>query len=937
MAEGMSDEEESTQWRASKAELATLDSQAADIRWPSARRWRGRRGFNRRASTNHVESGALRHDRPMRCFGSGWARAVLGLCLAWVVGCGASTPRLTHWLDERFDDSERLARNWGLTVPTAPLASVALEDGARGKVLKIEAGNVAATLSRGIDAAPVRSKRLRFSIDARAAAGARGHLRVTTHRTSRIAGYGDVATTPAVTVGDWTREYAVIDVPEDATSIELEIVAQGGAFWVDRVAAEELRQPRAVNLPRRLEDAELARLVALARAIGPIRYFHPSGEAASTDWNDFTTHAVERLLGKSEHDDLVTDLRAVVASVAPTAELYRGAPAREAGAFVGTSNPTRWRRAGFGDAYPYVAFRDRIDEPETWKHVAVRVPLTALRKCTLIRGRSIVESRAGSGNAELHVVVTRQAGEAHVHRHVLESPGSVTTDEVALPSDATDLLVRLWLSGEGIVSLREVSVECDAAAPARAVLDPVLTDGLGQFLYEHRIEPCGRSRCLIIERRDPAPVDLGRDLVDIDLGGGVRMRLPLALPADAASGSARPASPPTVTVRDRATRLAAVVSIWSTLRHFYPYFDVVDVDWDAQLPVALRAVAIAQTPGETHDVLQRMVASLRDAHARVDHAGRPYDGFLPVRMRKFGKVLAVIGVDDAYRWIVSPGSAVEEIDGRPALEVYAEQEERISAATDGWHLYATPAFMGAGPAGTWRTLRLGNARHPIVLPMLPRDAVGLRNREQRPAMGALLAPGIHYVDLEELDVRQWHALLPNLEAASAIVFDVRGYIKNAAFDVVAHLIDEAVSSPEFMVPVAGPERVAQHGYDRSRWLIYPAQPRLQARAIFLVDGRAASAPETLLQIVLENDLGVLVGEPSAGTNGNASWFTAPGGFRVRFTPMVIHLADGSPLHGRGITPHVRVVPTLAAVASGRDEILEAALDLATRQDHGAER
>ena len=107
-------------------------------------------------------------------------------------------------------------------------------------------------------------------------------------------------------------------------------------------------------------------------------------------------------------------------------------------------------------------------------------------------------------------------------------------------------------------------------------------------------------------------------------------------------------------------------------------------------------------------------------------------------------------------------------------------------------------------------------------------------------------------------------------------------------------------------------------------------PKLDAKVIVLLDGRAVSAAETVLQIIHDNHMGILVGEPSAGTNGNVSITPLPAGFSIRFTGMRVQLVDGTALQGRGITPDQVVHPTLAGAQAGRDEILEAALQLASR-------
>jgi C-terminal processing protease CtpA/Prc len=98
-----------------------------------------------------------------------------------------------------------------------------------------------------------------------------------------------------------------------------------------------------------------------------------------------------------------------------------------------------------------------------------------------------------------------------------------------------------------------------------------------------------------------------------------------------------------------------------------------------------------------------------------------------------------------------------------------------------------------------------------------------------------------------------------------------------------------------------------------------------------VDARAVSAIETFLQMVHDNQLATLVGEPTAGTNGDVNTFAVPGGFDVRFTGLRTSAPDGSTIQGHGIVPDQVVHPTLEGIRAGRDEILEAAIATAQRQ------
>ena len=99
--------------------------------------------------------------------------------------------------------------------------------------------------------------------------------------------------------------------------------------------------------------------------------------------------------------------------------------------------------------------------------------------------------------------------------------------------------------------------------------------------------------------------------------------------------------------------------------------------------------------------------------------------------------------------------------------------------------------------------------------------------------------------------------------------------------------------------------------------------------MFLTGGGAISYAESTLGVVEAYKLGELVGEPSAGTNGNVNPFILPGGFTVSWTGMLVQKRDGTPHHGVGVVPTVAVSPTVAGLRAGRDEVLERAISIVT--------
>jgi C-terminal processing protease CtpA/Prc len=217
---------------------------------------------------------------------------------------------------------------------------------------------------------------------------------------------------------------------------------------------------------------------------------------------------------------------------------------------------------------------------------------------------------------------------------------------------------------------------------------------------------------------------------------------------------------------------------------------------------------------------------------------------------------------------------------------------------------------------TKRTVSL-RAANPGAVPDDPR----------RPEKVKEVEPGIFYLDMNKLTDADFASVLPSLVNAKGIVFDMRGYprLQNiGAF--FGHLIDKPVTSAQWNIPiVTRPDHVRMTFVREGEWQLPPVAPYLGAKRAFIIDGRAISYAESVMGIVENYKLAEIVGEPTAGTNGNINPFSVPGGFTVSWTGMKVLKQDGSQHHGIGILPTIPASRTRAGIAAGRDEQLERAI------------
>jgi C-terminal processing protease CtpA/Prc len=537
--------------------------------------------------------------------------------------------------------------------------------------------------------------------------------------------------------------------------------------------------------------------VAFTRLFGYVRYFHPSDEAASTDWDRFAIDGVRAVEAAATPQELASTLGKLFRPVAPTVRVFAGGkpvalPSEQAKPASSTARLTLWKHTGVG---------------------------------------------LGQKQPQIYS------------------------------------------------SVREVR---DAVGP----------------------------------EADPAQP------VTLDLGAGVTASVPTALWTD--GGNTLPRQPAAVqpnprstTAADRATRIADVVIAWNIFQHFYPYFDVVPVNWPAVLRDYLPQAATSDE-NRFLQVLQQFVATLQDGHGGVNGGGAP-GAFLPFAWEWIQDSLVVTHADGQE---IQRGDVVTMVDGRPAAMAIADKERMVSSATPQWRRYRALMELTMGPLNSEVVLQVRTGDGPSREVRVRR--AGRLVREPKPEVVQELRPGVFYVDIDRTTTEQWQKALPSLAAASAVIFDLRGYPR-ATPVFIQHIITTPVQSARWQVPVATrPDRQGVTYLESGRWNLQPLTPQIKGKLAFVTDGRAISYAESCLGIIEHYKLAEIVGGPTAGTNGNVNPFQLPGGYSVAWTGMRVLKHDGSRHHGVGILPTIPASRTIAGVAAGRDELLERAIEAVTR-------
>lgn len=134
-----------------------------------------------------------------------------------------------------------------------------------------------------------------------------------------------------------------------------------------------------------------------------------------------------------------------------------------------------------------------------------------------------------------------------------------------------------------------------------------------------------------------------------------------------------------LTAGEERVRLADVIIAWNVFQHFYPYFDVVPVDWDAELTRFLEEAIEDLGEREFFWTLSRLVAALQDGHGNVRHPTLGTgEGLLPAGVDWIeGRVVVTASLDTAKFRV---GDVVLAADGVDAEEALLRDEEYVSGS-----------------------------------------------------------------------------------------------------------------------------------------------------------------------------------------------------------------------------------------------------------------
>ena len=737
-----------------------------------------------------------------------------------------------------------------------------------------------------------------------------------------------------------------------------------------------------VTSPVTIASPRVTNLHAFARLYGVVRWFHPSDAAAAIDWDRFAIEGARRIMDAPDAHALRTRLTELFVPIAPTAHIvgtdeeFPSEPALHPKSTAGLE-VVAWQHKGYGDSATAVggyASKRRHRGRTVAVPGALLVALSQSVDATPYRGTRIrLRGKLRTANhAQGRLWLRVDRGEAsgffdNMARHPVISGAWANAEIVGtVDADATAIVFGQLMRGSGTAWYDDLELAAQGKDGAWRPIeiqdggfeasDPLKvwhpgTGRAGRYqsidgwsVTTDRDRPASGASSLRIEAVTKvvteelfATAPTPGEIVDIDLGSGLRARVPIALyskdghtigddPGAALRAQATPAPsslPPSSTTPvgfDVVAGVADVIVVWNVLEHFWPYWNIVPVDWLAELDVALADVLENHNVDDHVVTLQRLTAVAPDGHASTSCPGETETAFPPFAVDLVeGQVVVTASADQA----IERGDVIVSVDGRPAAQVLAAEEALISGSPQ-WKVVRGLARFARGAIGSTLAVRIhrGTADLSVNVARIDHDVT---EEPSHPSIERL-KDGVYYVDLGRAPMADIDAVMDRLATAPGVIFDLRGY-PNGNAQVLSHLLTRPDDADTWLAAplVIRPDHPSAVLWETEGWNLPVLQPHISGRVAFLTGPGAISQAESFMELVEHYHLGQIVGAATAGTNGDIAQIAEPTGCGTTFTGRRVTKLDGSRHHLLGVQPTIPASRTIAGVAAGRDEVLEKAL------------
>lgn len=381
---------------------------------------------------------------------------------------------------------------------------------------------------------------------------------------------------------------------------------------------------------------------------------------------------------------------------------------------------------------------------------------------------------------------------------------------------------------------------------------------------------------------------------------------------------------------DTGYRLLALFRYWNIIQYYYPYKYLIDENWNDVLLNFIPIFISARDRLEYEQALLKLICCIHDNHATTKPLSRYKDKryIIPIYVDFVeGKAVVTRSYATDTTTMLKQGDIILNIEGKDIKEIISEEKEYISVSNERSLLVsvASNLLKSSKDRLLIKYERDGKLHSDIIIGSPIHDArIPPKTQLKKPLYEYLSAGKILYLYLGS----DSGGIIPDNINTKGIIIDLRCYPNGQKvkgyWDFTqlypvptefARFTSSSISTPglfRFSPPIAVGK--VNFGY-------------YKGKIVILINELSQSHAEFMTMKYRCAPNAVVIGSATAGTDGDATHFSLPGGIHTTITGLGVYYPDKKETQRVGIIPDIEVKPTIKGIRENRDEVLEKAINL----------
>ncbi|GAO31021.1 S41 family peptidase [Geofilum rubicundum] len=388
---------------------------------------------------------------------------------------------------------------------------------------------------------------------------------------------------------------------------------------------------------------------------------------------------------------------------------------------------------------------------------------------------------------------------------------------------------------------------------------------------------------------------------------------------------------------DDGFRLLSVFRYWNMINYFFPYKHLTDKDWDTTLSEYIPIFLNAKTELQYEMAAIQIIGDIQDTHANLWEGADKIDewkgvNYPPIHVRFIENQLVVTDYyNEELRTEVGirTGDIISKVNGMP-IEIIVEEKSRYYPASN------TPTRLRDISADILRSnsneieiefFGENSKKQNKILKLYPKDSLDIFRwyKKSDDKSFKLLDNNIGYVTLQTIKEDDIPQIKKEFKDTKGIIIDIRNYPASfVPFSLGSYFVSS--STPFVKFTIANVDNPGEFNFTNN--IEIPSQGiTYGGKLVVIVNEFTQSQAEYTAMAFRAGDNTTIIGSTTAGADGNVSRISLPGGLRTWISGIGVNYPNAKETQRVGIIPDIEVKPTIEGIRTGKDELLEKAVEI----------